>query len=132
MSNLEKRVYKSWAFTKDELEKRNINSLIYKELSEKYKISHSSRQYNSILKRMEDVKLDDYDIVLDRTSCYGHSKYRIVKNNTDLSRDELALICDRFPIPIFLITLFSSLDFYNLWILSTMWMSFSSIYFNIC
>ena len=95
MSNLEKRVYESWAFTKDELEKRNINSLIYKELSEKYKISHSSRQYNSILKRMEDVKLDDYDIVLDRTSCYGHSKYRIVKNNTDLSRDELALICDR-------------------------------------
>ena len=56
MSNLEKRVYKSYAFTKDELEKRNINSLIYKELSEKYKISHSSRQYNSILKGMEDVK----------------------------------------------------------------------------
>ena len=95
MSNLEKRVYESWAFTEDELEKRNINSLIYKELSEKYKISHSSRQYNSTLKGMEDVKLDDYDIVLDRTSCYGYSKYRIVKNNTDLSRDELALICDR-------------------------------------
>ena len=27
MSNLEKRVYESYAFTKDELEKRNINNL---------------------------------------------------------------------------------------------------------
>lgn len=92
---LEKKVYKSWAFTENELEKRDINSLIYKELKDKYKISRSTRVYNSTLKGMEDVILDDYDIVLDSTPCYGHTKYKIVKNNTELSRDEIALICDR-------------------------------------
>lgn len=38
---------------------------------------------------------DDYDIVLESTAGYGHTKYRIVKNNTKLSTDELALICDQ-------------------------------------
>lgn len=92
---LEKRVYTHWAFTENDLEKRDINNLIYKELAAKYKISHSLRRYNSTLKVMEDVNLNDYDIVLDSISGYGHTKYRIVKNDTELSRDELALICDR-------------------------------------
>lgn len=92
---LEKKIYKAWAFTDNESEKRDINNLIYKELSEKYKISYSLRRYNPTLKGMEDISFDDYDIVLNSTSGYGHTKYRIVKNNTKLSRDELALICDR-------------------------------------
>ena len=37
---------------------------------------------------------DDYDIVLDRTPGYNHSTYSVIKNNTELSQLELALICD--------------------------------------
>lgn len=37
---------------------------------------------------------DDYDIVLKRTAGYNHSTYAVIKNNTNLSQLELALICD--------------------------------------
>lgn len=80
---IEKKVYSSWAFSKNEEEKSNINHEIYKELCEKYKISRC------IVKN-----LDDYDIVLKRKPGYNHSTYSVVKNNTELSQEELALICD--------------------------------------
>ena len=80
---IEKKVYSPWAFTKDEMEKRDMNNTIYNELCEKYKISSSSVD-----------NIDDYDIVLRRTPGYNHSTYEVIKNTTDLSQDELALICD--------------------------------------
>lgn len=80
---IEKKVYSQWAFTKDEMEKRDINKTIYNELCEKYKIS-----------RYLVDSIDDYDIVLRRTPGYNHSTYEVIKNTTDLSQDELALICD--------------------------------------
>lgn len=80
---LQKKIYSSWAFTENESEKGNINREIYKELCKKYKIS-----------RYEVENPDDYDIVLDRTSGYNHSTYRVIKNTTNLSQLELALICD--------------------------------------
>ena len=80
---IEKKVYPSWAFSENEKEKCDINHEIYKELCEKYKVS-----------RYKVENLDDYDIVLDRTAGYNHSTYSVIKNNTQLSQDELALICD--------------------------------------
>lgn len=80
---IEKKIYSSWAFEKNESEKAHCNREIYKELCEKYKIS----RYN-----VENP--DDYDIVLDRTPGYNHSTYSVIKNNTELSQLELALICD--------------------------------------
>lgn len=80
---IEKKVYSSWAFTKDEMEKRDTNRSIYNELCEKYKIS-----------RYLVDNIDDYDIVLRRTPGYNHSTYQVVKNTTDLTKDELALVCD--------------------------------------
>ena len=73
---IEKKIYSSWAFKENESEKAHCNREIYKELCEKYKIS------------------DDYDIILDRTPGYNHSTYSVIKNNTELSQLELALICD--------------------------------------
>lgn len=80
---LQKKIYSSWAFTENEFEKGNINCEIYEELCKKYKIS-----------RCEVENPDDYDIVLDRTPGYNHSTYRVIKNTTNLSQLELALICD--------------------------------------
>lgn len=60
-----------------------MNRTIYNELKEKYRIS-SYKVDN----------LDDYDIVLDCTQGMHYSVYKIIKNNTQLSDLELALICD--------------------------------------
>lgn len=81
---IEKKVYTPWAFTKDEMEKGDTNKAIYNELCEKYKISYYSVD-----------NIDDYDIVLRRTPGYNHSTYKLLKNNTNLTQDELALICDK-------------------------------------
>ena len=80
---IEKKVYSSWAFTKDEMEKGATNKAIYNELCEKYKIS-----------RYPVDNVDDYDIVLSRTAGYNHSTYEVIKNTTNLTQSELALICD--------------------------------------
>ena len=82
---VEKRVYSGWAFSTNEKEKAEMNYQIYKEICGRYKISTSSYKCN----------LDDYDLVIDRTAGYNHAEYHIVKNNTNLSQDELALVCDR-------------------------------------
>ena len=80
---IEKRIYPAYAFTENEREKSIMNSTIYKELKEKYRIS-----------RYKVDNLDDYDIVLDCTPGKYRSVYKVIKNNTHLSDLELALICD--------------------------------------
>ena len=80
---IEKRIYPAYAFTENEREKATMNRTIYNELKEKYRISSYKVD-----------KLDDYDIVLDRTPGMYHSVYKVIKNNTQLSDLELALICD--------------------------------------
>ena len=79
--SLEKKIYREWAFTGNESEKASINREIYKELCEKYKIS-----------KYEVENPDDYDIVLKRTAGYNHSTYAVIKNNTNLSQLELAMM----------------------------------------
>jgi hypothetical protein len=80
---IEKRIYPAYAFTENEREKSIMNSTIYKELKEKYRIS-----------RYKVDNLDDYDIVLDCKPDIYRSTYKVIKNNTQLSDLELALICD--------------------------------------
>lgn len=80
---VEKKIYSEWAFKENEKEKGRINREIYKELCEKYRIS-----------RYEVEDPDNYDIVLKRTAGYHHSTYSVIKNTTELSQLELALICD--------------------------------------
>lgn len=66
---LEKRVYSSWAFEEDTIEKARINREIYKEIKDEAKVELVG-------------------------SGYGHKKYKIVSNPHCLSISELALICD--------------------------------------
>lgn len=91
---MERKVYVSWAFKENWEEKGKINMDIYKEFCEKYKIAKSPYKYNIEKACNEEVNIDDYDIVLKRTAGYNHSTYAVLKNNTDLSGDEMALICD--------------------------------------
>lgn len=91
---MERKVYPSWAFKENEREKAKINMDIYKELCEKYKICKNPYKYSKETGSLEEVNIDDYDIVLKRTAGYNHSTYAVLKNNTDLSGDEMALICD--------------------------------------
>ena len=92
---LERKVYSGWAYTENELEKSKINRDLYNDLMGKYKISYSSRAYNAKTKCMEDINLDNYDLVVSGSSGYAHVTYSIIKNNTNLSYDEIALVCDR-------------------------------------
>lgn len=69
MSDLEKRVYSSWAFSDNELDKRDINYEIYNEIKDKAEVECI------------------------RTG-YAHKVYRVVSNPENLSNDELALIAD--------------------------------------
>ncbi len=66
---LEKRIYSQWAFAVNGVEKSKVNHEIYKEIKEKAEVKW--------------VK-----------SGYGHKKYEVVSNPHNLSKEELALICD--------------------------------------
>ena len=38
--------------------------------------------------------MDDYDLVYKREAAYNHGEYTVLKNETDLTSDEIALIMD--------------------------------------
>ena len=86
-NKLEKKVYSSWAFKEFESEKAQINRELCEELKSKYKISKIGR--GRVLKN-----LDEFDIVFEVEPKYGKTEYRLIKNKTTLSIDELALIAD--------------------------------------
>ena len=82
------KIYVGWAFTKDELDKRDSNRRIYDKLNEKYRIHRNDLQFNP------EVNQDDYDVIIGRKACYKHAEYNIIKNKPNLSTDELLLLCD--------------------------------------
>lgn len=86
----ENKIYTSWAFSEDYVEKSNSNRKALEELKQKYNIT-SSFNYE----RMSDEEKENVDIVFNRSgSGYGSSIYKIYKNKPELSKLELALICD--------------------------------------
>lgn len=88
---MEKQIYSDYAFTKNEDEKMRINMDILKELEEKYKILKVSDIKH---KAPTEDELENNDIVYSRKACYGHGEYRIYKYPSEITLDELALICD--------------------------------------
>ena len=63
---IEKRVYAPWAYTENEQEKGKMNSTIYRELKDKYKIAYSETIWNRENRRRDKVNLDYYDIVINK------------------------------------------------------------------
>lgn len=85
------KIYSAWAFTANELEKRDINYKIYQQLCEKYKIKRVCRR--SISDEQFQEILNDNDFVYETTAGYAHNTVTIYKT-PDLTTDEQALICD--------------------------------------
>ncbi len=90
---MERKIYSSWAFTKNESEKGKINREIYNELKQKYKVYRNDLKH--CLHDGEDCDFADFDVVIGRKPGYHHSVYYIHKNAPELSTAELALLCDQ-------------------------------------
>ena len=80
------KVYVKWAFTENESEKRKTNAETYESICKKWRIGYHDN--------LREINEDDFDLIIERAAGYLHSTYRIIKNETDLSRDEIALVCD--------------------------------------
>lgn len=81
------KVYSSWAFSKNENEKAESNRQTYKEICKKWRIKQLDRDDKT-------TDSDNYDLIISRSAGYNYSTYHIVKNETDLSQDELnAVLC---------------------------------------
>ena len=88
---MENKIYSAWAFTANELEKRDINYKIYKQLCEKYKVKRI--YHRSISDEQFQKILNDNDFVYETTAEYGHNNVTIYKS-PDLETNVQALICD--------------------------------------
>ena len=81
---IEKKVYPSWACTENQYEKRDINTEIYEDLKEKYKINKYASE-----------NIEEYDIAFEFNGFgYANKSFKILSNKAGLSSDELALIAD--------------------------------------
>ena len=81
---IEKKVYPNWAYTENQYEKRDINTEIYEELKEKYKINKYASE-----------NIEEYDIAFEFNGFgYANKSFKILSNKAGLSSDELALIAD--------------------------------------
>ena len=87
-SEVEKRIYNSWAFSENEDKKAEINKQIHKELISKYKV------YRNDMKLNPAVDADLYDVVIGRKAGYNHAEYKVIKNKPNLNNLELLLLCD--------------------------------------
>ena len=81
---VEKKVYDGWAFSENENEKGDVNHEIYEDILKRYKVSRNSEDYEN----------NSVDLVLARAAGHNHSTYRVLKNTTNLTQDEIALVCD--------------------------------------
>lgn len=92
---VEKKIYDMWAFSENAFEKRDMNTLILKELNEKYRINTNGLVFNEQRRKFEEIDPEDFDVIIKSAgSGYGCKHYDIIKNAPNLSNDELALICD--------------------------------------
>lgn len=82
------KVYVKWAFTENEQEKAKVNQETHNAICDKWRVNRHEHFNQS------EVNDDDFDLIIERTAGYNHATYRIIKNETDLSQNEIALVCD--------------------------------------
>ena len=86
----ENKIYSPWAFKENESQKKQSNLAALRELQDKYSIK-KKLEYD----KMSSEEQEKVDIVCGKVGGgYGYSLYEIYKNTPNLSRLELALICD--------------------------------------
>lgn len=87
---IEEKIYNGYAFSENELLKRDMNMKIHDQLIAGHRIYRSD---NGRLEMHEDDFIN-YDIIIERSPGYNHAVYNVLKNSPMLSDDELMLICD--------------------------------------
>lgn len=86
----ENKIYSPWAFTENEKQKKQSNLAALKELKDKYTIKDKW-----LYDRMSEQDQETVHVVYGRVGgSYGYSLYEVYKNTPNLSKTELALICD--------------------------------------
>lgn len=85
---IEQKIYSDWAFTENELEKRDMNYKIYK-----VDLEHKAKRFYGDEEPTEEERkqFTCYKLI---HHGYGHNKYQIISNPHNFSNLELALICD--------------------------------------
>lgn len=76
----------NWAFTKDAKHKAKENFEIYKKLLKKYRVA--------CIWKYNEKDFDEYDLIYSVTHMYKSNEYNVIKNTTNLTSDQLALIFD--------------------------------------
>jgi hypothetical protein len=70
---IEKKVYPNWAYTENQYEKRDINTEIYEELKEKYKINKYASE-----------NIEKYDIAFEFNGFgYANKSFKILSTRLD-------------------------------------------------
>lgn len=85
---IEEKIYNSWAFSENEMEKGQVNRKIYDQLMEKYRVYRHDLHFNP------DVDSEKFDVIIGREPMYHRAKYNIIKNTPNLTDTELLLLCD--------------------------------------
>jgi len=85
--SIEKRIYSSYAFSENDIEKMKINIEIYKELKEKAVVIYNQE-------KATDELLKGKTVLLDYKHGYAHTDYKVLSNPHNLSTLEMALVCD--------------------------------------
>lgn len=88
-------VKRGWAFNENEREKAKAVSSRFEELNKKYRIGKIN-SYQA--ERMTQAEIDNsselYDLFISREPKYHHSIHTVLKNTTDLSHEDILIICD--------------------------------------
>lgn len=84
------KVYVEWAFKENEKEKARVNRETFEEIMKRWRV----KRYDDFSGQRDTINHDDYDLIIERTAGYNHATYQIFKNETDLTQDEIALVCD--------------------------------------
>lgn len=93
--SIERKIYPGYAFSENEIEKRDMNREIYEELCEKYRIARGTTYYDTKQEKMMPINKADFDVIVECVQYrHGSNVYSVIKNAPGLSDDELALICD--------------------------------------
>lgn len=88
-------VKKGYAFSGNEREKSKAVHERFSELTKKYSIGKTnSFSLKKMTEKELEAEMEKFDIFISREPKYHHSIHTVLKNNTDLSNEDMLIICD--------------------------------------
>lgn len=88
-------VKKGYAFSENERDKAKAVKKRFDELNEKYVIGKVNLfQLEKMSVSELDSEMKKFDIFISQEPKYHHSIHKVLKNNTDLTHEDILIICD--------------------------------------